>query len=143
MSRKAYETPEDREREAQVAKRAARVWKCEAIPLPRFYPLDYGFLRDGRLRAWVEIKCKNCASTKSPFFILSASKWKTGLEYSERFGVPFILIFAFEDGIFYLVIDDMKPPLKWNGRKDRGDSQDMEPVVYLKIDQFKPLKEKP
>lgn len=136
--RPRYETERDRTGEERVALLAASVWRCEARRLPRAYPLDYAFFRN-QLKAWVEIKRRTIASHESPFIILSAHKWDAGLAMAERFGVAFVLLVEFVDGVFYYVVQDTRPQLRFNGRKDRGDWQDMEPVVYIQTKDLKRL----
>ena len=59
MNRKLYESPENLEKERNVALFLEDKWKCEAIKMPIKYGLDFALRRNKRLMGFCEIKCLN------------------------------------------------------------------------------------
>ena len=136
--RPVYETQTDRDLEAQVAYQVAAKFGCIAERTPRMYQMDW-LLINKTLRSFVEIKRRNVDHNIYPTLILSAHKWHYGCSMAERFGVTFILVIEYTDGIRYWETKDIKPDVQMGGRCDRGDDQDMEPVIHLPIGLFKKL----
>lgn len=139
MSRPMYETQEDLQRERQVMERLCEAWKVGCQKLPTKYVIDYGMLRDEKVVAWLEIKCR---SKKYDEMILSAAKWFAGKDLARQTALSFVLVYAFPDSsIHYLTIEpDMNPEIRFEGRTDRNDWQDREPCVILPLEWFSVLK---
>ena len=132
--RPKYESPADIELETEVAKFLAGKWSSDAVKLPRFYKCDWALRRGRKVGAFLEIKCRKNASGKYPTIILSADKWTYLRQVDEALGVPALFVAKFTDGIRFI------RPAKANGmvvemggRQDRGDWQDVEPVVHIPI----------
>jgi hypothetical protein len=70
-----------------------------------------------------------------PTLLLSAAKWKTGWDYADMFGVPFILFVEWHEGLFYLKTE--RSSVKFGvGGNSRGQNGDFEPLVHLNITDF-------
>lgn len=132
-ARPLYETQQDRDLEAQVAYTVAAGMGCIAERTPRSYQMDW-LLMNKTLRYFLEIKRRNVKHDEYPTLLLSAHKWDYGRGMAERFGVGFLLAIEYQDGIWIWDTKDIKPNVKMGGRMDRGDDQDMEPVVHLPIE---------
>lgn len=108
----------------------ARLWGGDFLKLPMRYRLDYGFLRDGFLTGFAEIKCRNNNHDKYPTYMVSAEKVKAGAEWY-ALGIKAVLIVAFTDGIYqlplYLEPDYYAP----GGRADRNDPDDREVMAHF------------
>ena len=140
MSRPAYESEQDRGNEDRIIDLVCKKWKAKAEKLPKRYIVDYGLYRDGELKAWAEIKCRNVPRSQYPTFFISLEKWLKGRELAIRTNVPFLLIVEWTDGLRYLDARQYpQPPIKSGGRDDRDDWQDIEPMVHLQHEWFKVL----
>ena len=138
--RPAYETQEDLFREVSFIERLCAVWKCGSRKLPIRYKLDYALLRDGIIRAFLEVKTREYTRDHFNSYMISMEKVEAAQEHSRFAGVPAILAVKWQDEAGYVVLNDLKDvTLGFGGRVDRGDAQDMEPVVYIPISQFKAL----
>jgi|TARA_R110002096_G_scaffold288341_1_gene482085 hypothetical protein len=137
--RPLYETKSDLNREFNCVERLMSAWNCNARKLPISYQLDYLFERNNKPSGWCEIKCRNHTSTTYPTLILSYAKIERGIQFSERTGLPFIVVASMQDGDFwYLHNDNDQLPMRWGGRtKNVRDNQDSEPVVHIPMGLFK------
>jgi hypothetical protein len=133
--RPQYETTDDIVRETEVAKHLADKWSLSAIKLRKGYKCDWAFLRNTKVTALVEIKCRTNASDKYPTVILSADKWAYLVHIDAALNIPAYFIVRFTDSIRHI-----RPAkyhnfnIRMGGRYDRGDWQDMEPVVHIPIE---------
>jgi hypothetical protein len=135
--RPKYESKSDIEFETQVASHLAAVWTADAVKLPRFYKCDWALRRGKKVAALLEIKCRKNAADKYPTIILSSDKWSYLRQMDAALNVPALFVAKFTDGIRYI-----RPATSHNftvemgGRFDRGDWQDMEPVIHIPISEM-------
>lgn len=141
MSRPVYETREDRFREADVAAFIGRAWGFDVVKLPKMYPCDYALMRGGKTSGWLEIKVRNASY---PTYMISALKWKSGLEIAQAFHRPFVLAVSWPVAGEQVVMAcrvtpdlTMQSKLVVGGRRDRGVWQDVEPMVEIPMSAFK------
>jgi len=144
MSRPIYETEATLERERALADAIEILWSVTCRKLPIKYGLDYALMREGRIIAFAELKSRNTytseAMDKLGGVMLSLDK----LEHAQRFigftGLPVFFVVELKDGIFAAKFDE-KPKFKlaFGGRSDRDDWQDVEPVGFISLSQFKKL----
>lgn len=146
MNRKLYESPENLEKERAVALFLEEKWKCEAVKMPIKYGLDYTFRRNKELVGFCEIKCLNYElsqfDTMSNGYFISLGKFMSAKSLVEFTKLPFFLVLNTIDGIYYrkfTEFDNLKFTV--NGRKDREDWQDVEPMVLLETALFTKLAE--
>jgi len=134
--RPIYETDQDRDREREVCSYLQSQLNCVFKPADRLSNVD-GFLcsNDGEMSAVVEIKTRRNAKDKYPTYMLSAAKWRNGLEVGKIYGVPFVLIVKFTDGVYAIALSD-KHKTSLGGRYDRGDARDTEECIYIPIEKF-------
>ena len=109
-----------------------RVWHKLAVS----YNVDYW--TDDRV---IEVKCRKVVYGHYPDFYMALRKWRDGLSLAAAMGANgrFIIVAGYTDGIYLTVVDPRRPPcftVDWNGRQDRGDGADMEPVVHLAHKEF-------
>ena len=136
--RPIYESHEDRANESQVASRIALIKNCEFKKLPMSYYIDWVFLRAGKPVAIAEVKCRKNPSNQYPTLMLSLAKWMHGKQLANELSVPFLVVVRWEDGIFlHLVGENSNVSHGFGGRTDRNDDSDVEPVVYIPVNQFK------
>jgi hypothetical protein len=136
-ARPLYETEEDRGREGSFIEAICTAWQCEARKLPIHYKLDFALLRDGIVRAFLETKVRNYARNYFDMYMISMAKVLSAREYSAFTNVPSLLAVRWNDGDGFIDLHSMKDfEIGFGGRADRGDSQDMEPVVFIPIENF-------
>lgn len=151
--RPRYESPEDLAKEAEVLNRFMQHlfihsgfrhhyhWK--KLPEVR-YVLDAALMLDRFVRGWVEVKCRKGSPEQYDHWYLSHHKVMKGLLLRDYTGLPFFVLFDWDGKSFVAKLDD--PPrtaLVWNGRNDRNDAEDEEPVVMIPRSAFKPLLAQP
>lgn len=143
MSRPLYETSGDRGREDGVRRLIERRWNCTATKLPMQYHLDFGLYRGGELVAFAEVKCRKTPFANYPTYIISLSKVVAALDLSAAAGrVPALLVVNWADVVGWVNLaqaGDWK--VRSGGRTDRGDWQDVEPVVEIPIEEFSVLEQ--
>lgn len=137
--RPTYETKDNMAREHAVLETLRQVWHPVVITkLPPKYALD-AFADWGTNQALLEVKCRNCASTTYKTYMLSMRKVREGLDHAALIKQgAFLLVVEWTDGLF--VCDVGEAIEHWHvdigGRADRGDSQDIEPVVHIPVNRF-------
>jgi len=141
MTRKLYENAANLEKERTVALFLEQKWKCETSKLPIKYGLDYTLKRNKELVGFCEIKCLNYELSQfnrmSNGYFISLGKFMSAKSLVEFTKLPFFLVLNTIDGIYYrkfMDFDNLKFVV--NGRKDRNDWQDIEPMVLLDTDTF-------
>jgi hypothetical protein len=147
MSRPKYETDKDLANEKTIIPIIERHFKCKIKKLPISYMFDFLFYREGKAWGCGEYKRRKVAYTKYPFIILSAAKFYKATNFGRMLDAGFHFIVEFDDGIFYaplqIELDYVAKEfdIGWGGREDRGDSQDMEPVIHIPINKFFRIKQ--
>jgi hypothetical protein len=136
-----YESSHDLDQEQSVASVLSKAWNCEFHKLPISYHVDWMLMREGKGVAFAELKSRKVPSTQYKTLMLSLSKWIKGNDLRRATTLPFLIIAKFTDGIFYLDSYSADVDFGIGGRTDRGDSQDIEPVVYMEIQHFKKVKQ--
>lgn len=132
--RPVYETASTLRDEADTVAVIERAWRCKARKLPRAYRLDYALTRDGEVVAWAEVKCRG---KRYDSYMLSLHKWTAALELAARTDLPALLVVRWPDGVHFAPFEDRVERVAIGGRTDRGDWQDVEPVVLLPSQRFR------
>ena len=139
--RPLYETEANRINERAVAKLIEGKWNCKCVKLKQAYALDYALIRDGKVIAFMEIKCRNYTMDKLNSmggFMISVHKWLEAKAICDVSSVPLCLVVRTHDGVWYHKTSDfLNDGIGFGGRLDRGDDQDVEPVILLKGNRFK------
>jgi len=136
-----YETQFDLEIERKVANTLATIWNCEVQKMPLDYRLDWIFLKNKKPVAVAELKNRNCNKDHFPTLMLTVKKWMAGKALAVEMGIPFLVIINWQDGLFWCKAGVEKLEYAFNGRKDRGDPNDLSPMVFLPISKFKKIGE--
>jgi hypothetical protein len=127
-----------------IANQIETAWGCTLKKQPISYRIDFAGVRNNEIRCWVEVKSRDCESTRYPTLMLSVNKWVSGLNLARITGLPFVLAVGFADCIKYLRCNPNEIPqvaYKWGGRTRKPrDSADIEPVVHIPLKFFKTLK---
>jgi len=139
--RKLYESANDRQNEARLARtiEAARGVTLKKLGIK--YGLDYIALKNDVAVGAVEVKARRNAFEDYDTVILSLDKYQHAMKFVSM-GLPVILVFGFTDrpdGMFHTLSGKVHD-IKWfAGRNDRDDKQDAEPVVHIPRSAWRPL----
>lgn len=129
-----HESQKDLSNEQAVVYALCKRWKCESLKLPVRYELDYALLRDGALKCFVEVKCRNSAQAAYPTAVVGLRKVVAGQTLAEQAGVPFYLIYRWTDVTGYT--STFTGDIRLGGRYDRGDDQDPDLWMHIPVGQF-------
>jgi hypothetical protein len=130
MSRPLYENQEDRNNEEAVVTEVCHVWKCSHQKLPISYKLDYALMRDQKVNALCEIKCRNVPSDFYETIMISSLKVIAARRLSEAMNVPCLFVIRYQDDIRFINFNEEPDSVEIGGRKDRNDAQDTEIVFH-------------
>lgn len=136
MTRPLYETEADLANEVDAQSVIESLWSCDIKKLPMRYLVDWAIFQEGKLRAYAEFKRRKHAMAKFDTLILSHHKWVAGKTLASEANVPFVVIVQFNDKLAFCETKHAAP-ISWSGRTDRGDQQDLEPVVHIPVSSFK------
>lgn len=144
MSRPIYETQADLSNEAAVLQLLSKKWKATFHKLPIRYHLDYAATnQNGTVVAYVEIKVRKYTMQQINNwggYMLSVAKLQAAQELCRISKAVFILVVKCADAIYWVKITDYAQfPVVIAGRKDRKDSQDIEPCVMIPMQNFTSL----
>lgn len=134
MTRPTYETAQDRRNQSDVAARLERLSSLRLSSLPHKSQVDYmGVDPQGNARAFFEIKRRKVALSRYPTLMLSLHKVAAIVELERVTGLPANLVVQWDDALGILRPSKVSKPLSVSsgGRWDRGDAQDVEPVVHF------------
>lgn len=134
--RPIYESPADLQNEKDIVEKLTQMWGISFHKLPMSYHIDWLMVKDKQARGFAELKCRNNDRRKYPTFMISLAKWMRGKELAHELSTSFIIIVKWTDGIYFHKAGTYPITYGFGGRSDRGDSQDMEPVVYIDTDHF-------
>lgn len=144
MARPKYETDADRENEQKIVETVCRVWQCKAEKLPISYNFDYALSKDGKIKAFLEIKHRKTRSNEYPTYMLSMNKYIAGKRYEKHTDITPILVVRFVDGLYYCKLVDHQEMtgarFALRGRTvNSRDEQDAEPCLMIPMEHFKKL----
>ena len=142
--RPTYETSEDLNKETLAIKKFiasfGRKGSVNFAKLPMQYKMDFCLIDNGKIRTFVEVKCRTNKKTAYSTYIISMSKVVAAKSYSD-IGINCILLVQWADQMGWIDMLNNKWDAKIGGRKDRGDWQDIEPVVHIPISEFNIVEE--
>jgi hypothetical protein len=138
--RPLYETTENRSDELAIALQLRTLCNCDIRKLKNVYRVDYAALRNNRVIAWIEIKRRHRTFDQYPDCYLSFEKAMFAQSLHLMSKLPCTMVVQFDD---CLAFADMLVPgrqIEFAGRFDRGDWQDVEPIVLVPMAEFRILK---
>jgi len=146
MARPDYVSDQDEARERAIAEDLRdRLGMDEVVKNHRFHQADLTLIKDGRVRSLAEIKWRNCSHDTYETVFLAVEKAAHMANYARVSGLPILMIWCFDDGLYgFAIRPDWVSPgwqVQMTGRKDRGDPADIEPVFLIPTSYIKKLKE--
>lgn len=141
VPRPLYETQKDLAHEKYVAKKIATAYGLRLQKMHKKLSIDFmAFNKSGLAVAVIEVKRRHSRHNKYPTIILSLMKFNRGVEFYRSNNLNFIFVVEFDDGIYaYQYLPDDIFKISFGGRTDRGDSQDMEPVIQIPINKMEKI----
>jgi hypothetical protein len=143
--RPRYESESDRKHEALIVGEICNQWDVEAKKVPIRYEFDYALMK-ADMSSWklepivvgiLEIKRRK---KKYKTLMISMQKVATMQMYSQQFDIPAILAVSWpNEETQYTILQQRRTAgyrIEWGGRRDRGDSQDEEPVIHIPVEHF-------
>lgn len=149
MKRPTYETDSDISREKGVADIFAELAGVIIIKLPKFYPMDFaGEAPNKKIKLWAEIKTRTYTSEsldRMGGYMFSLKRYMEYERLTYFTGIPAFIVLGLPDGVFYrrlFVMEHMRPlDVKFGGRTDRGDSDDIEPCIFFPMREFSKIQQ--
>ena len=149
MKRPTYETDTDITRERRVANVFATFAGVQIFKLPKFYPMDFaGEAPNKKIKLWAEIKTRTYTSEsldRMGGYMFSLKRYMEYERLASFSGIPAFIVLGLPDGVFYkrlFVMEDMRPlDVKFGGRTDRSDPDDIEPCVFFKMSDFSKIEQ--
>ncbi len=135
MTRPTYETQEHLKKEEELAKFAAYKWNCEMRKQDKFNQFDYVAINNGKVRAFVELRCRSNEYNKYPTCFVTANKLSSAFSMHQATGLKILFLVGWSDkiGVANLV---KQYPITIGGRFDRNDKADIEALAEIPISDF-------
>lgn len=139
--RPVYETEQNLSQEQAVALTISKAWDIGVRKLKKLYPFDWAFIYEGEVTGFLEIKCRTNASADYADYMISADKIRWACSMISAFDCRCILAVQWTDrlGAHNINPEQFNYVLEMGGRNDRGDDQDIEPVVKIPLKWFKTI----
>ena len=138
--RTMYESAQDLSNEAKVREYVAGSFNADVQKIPLSYGVDSMVTVDGRLVAWLEIKCRpGMVWGQYPDVMISVLKLRAaaGLKASTGIDTYFVVCDANGDIKSANLCKTSSEWIRYGGRTaDTRDSADIEPVCHIPLDQF-------
>lgn len=130
-----FQQQQDRDGESLVVDRLRDAWSCEIEPFGMLAPLDYFAIRNGRLSAVLEIKCRSHAEGTYKTVFLNVRKWLALGLAQTGMGVTAIFVVKFTDAISYIRWEDIScSRMSIAGCSERVKSHsDVEPIIEVAV----------
>ena len=135
--RPRYETEEDLSREGEFSRIASEKFRCTFQKMPVRYGLDYAAIRDGKIVGFAEMKIRTNSAYAYPTYMISLTKMMAARDLWQVTGLRSFLMVMWSDAWGYTRLSGVFDDLTFNGRSDRADWQDMEPVMLINMERFR------
>ena len=141
--RPVYETADDREREEMVANAVSAHFRVDLEREDKLASNDYRLVKDGKVFALLEVKFRRGYNwTDLRFmgsYMLSFEKWWALWKLCQSNDLALCL--AVSDKLSEIWASTWRGSIPLydvsdGGRRDRGDKKDIEPCVFIPIDEF-------
>ena len=144
-----YETEFDLINETYVAEHLERLWGCEFLRSPRFWPVDWSVRRGGLIVSFVEIKCRKGKYTYDHIdelggYLIDFRKMVSFRGFEDASSRPCILVIRTADNkvLWWQYDKSYWPNLMYSGRFDRGPDE-VETQAILPLGMFKAVSDIP
>ena len=137
-----FKTAADEKSEDQIAAVIEKAWQCECGSFGKLAPVDWFFVRDGRLIGVGELKTRTHNSKQFGTVFLNVRKWLALLLASNGLGVPSIFVVRFTDTTKWIDVAmiNAKSVAIGGCSKIVKSRNDIEPVIKVPVDQMAVIK---
>lgn len=134
------ETQEDLLTEQAAADHIEKAFQCRITKLSEtLYHIDWALSREGSVKAFGEFKRRHNSVSRYDTLLLSAAKFRQGVDLGAFYRVPFILFIQWDEGIFFCNCDEVSTRELHIGGNSRGQNGDLEPCVEIPTYLFKSI----
>lgn len=134
--RPKYETDHDIQNEQIVAK-VLQGLGYELTKLPPHYRLDYVVMRDGKPKAFIEVKARTFNMQKYPTALVNLHKVIAARQLSFETDLPSYMLVLYKDALARISFaEEFELGFLANGRKDRDDPMDRDLVCHFPIERL-------
>ena len=137
-NRPYYENEKTLAGERSTADKIEQLFDCQLKKMPIKLSLDFMALRSGSAVSFIEVRNRKTKMDAYPTYMVSLYKYMMAGSITQATGLPCFLAVQWSDklGIVKMPTEDGLT-IGWGGLTTRNDPQDMEPMAYIDIDQFK------
>ena len=136
MSRPKYESDLDRRNE-QVVADALKGIGYDLVKLPPHYRLDYVLIKDGKPKAFVEVKARTFKMNKYDTALVNLHKVMAARALTFETNLPAFMVVLYQDALARVSFaEEFEFGFLAGGRKDRNDPMDKDLVCYFPIERF-------
>jgi hypothetical protein len=132
-------------KETALINRVVPLWGVIADKNPEWHKIDFSLAVVSRqpIIGFVEAKCRNCDHERYPTFFVSLTKYMSACEVARFTGIPTYFLVEWLDQTKYVRVPCRTTGVCMGGRLDRGNPDDMEPVIHIPTTEFRPVEEVP
>lgn len=134
--RPTYENADSLKQEEEFALLLSQKFNWTFQKLPRKYLLDCAVLEHGRVVAFVELRVRSNPVDRYPTYMLALGKFLAADQLHRVTGLPVTFYVRWADAWGCMPLHTVNGPVEFGGRTDRGDWQDIEPVVMIPLSKF-------
>jgi len=132
------ETTENLKLELLTMAMVAEKWKVTPVKLPQYSQLDFALLRDGKIAAFAEVKCRTFDMNRYKTSLIHLHKMIYARQVAFETGIPTFLIVRWMDKVGCCSFKvDFETTI--GGRRDRGIERDYGLMAEVPIDEFQVL----
>lgn len=136
MSRPTYETAEDKHNERRAAQWLKGAYKDHEVHLlKKYYPCDILVISPNGKTTFVEYKRRNISADRYKTAIFPAIKWSEIKRMAESLDSQAAIMFEYND-CYMTSMQGFSYKISVGGRRDRNDTQDIEPLLEIPTHQF-------
>ena len=136
MTRPRYESQLDRQNE-QIVATALQGLGYDLTKLPPHYRLDYVLMKDGKPKAFVEVKARSFDMKRFDTALVNLHKVMAARQLSFETNLPSYMVVLYKDALARISFaEEFELGFLFNGRNDRDDPMDRDLVCHFPIERF-------
>ena len=138
MTHMKFEKKENKKREKETLKTFCNHFELTFAKHPEYAHIDAVLYSKGKITGFAEVKGVHKSIVKAYDVIVSMRKMVRAQKLQVNSGKPVIIIWAFNDGIVYERINNLKGIFYYGGRKERiGSTYDQEMLIKVLVKNLK------
>jgi hypothetical protein len=132
-------------KEKALIERVAPIWGEVVKKNPEWHKIDFSVVDHSAktIIGFVEAKCRNCNHATYRTFFISLTKYMSACEIAKFTGIPTYILVEWLDQTKYVKVPCRTTDVCMEGRLDRGNPNDQEPMIHIPIAEFRPIEEVP